>query len=91
MKNQSESLDSCKELNKKSIKQQLKDGKEFTFITSEHQDDFRIAEFSFNKKLKEFTIWFNGKLFLFKTFKGADNKLNQLIKDFCLEEKVNFN
>lgn len=62
----------------------LKNGKEFRFTTPGFIDDQRDAHASFNERLSKFCIWFNGALFTFKSFKGFEGKLKQLVKDWDL-------
>lgn len=64
------------------MKKDLKEGKEFIFTMPEDYDDRRSAECTYSKS--KFNIWFNGKLFTYKTFQGFHNKLAQLIKDWRL-------
>ena len=81
------------------MKKQLQQGEKIIFdnelFCEENQrDDFRSAECSFRNEnthtwANGFEIRFNGKFFMFKTFKGFENKLNQLKLDWNLELKNN--
>lgn len=52
----------------------------------EYRGDKHTAEFEYSAHLSKFIIWFNGKLWSYKTYYGANNKLNYFINKYNLEQ-----
>jgi hypothetical protein len=56
-------------------------------LTDEPQEftnEDHLLECFFSEKLDRFCIYFNAKLFTFKTWRGFENKRNRLIEKFDL-------